>query len=104
VSYILDEFAYYFETPFDPLEDDFSSCNIDRPSGASASGRMYLVNHNLNIDFLGLLIPNLAEAGSTNSLSSLLAHADICISDYQRDPNVLLVSERPIEYCMYNSN
>lgn len=92
VSYILDEFTYYFETPFDPTEDEFSSCNIDRPSGASADGRMYLVNHNRNVDILGIDVPDLAEAASTNSLSSLISHADVCIGDYGRNPNVLLVS------------
>lgn len=93
VGYILDEFKYYFETPFDPTDSSFPQCDIDRPSGASADGRMYLVNHNLNLEILpDVLIPNLAEAGTTNSMSSILAQSDICISKYQRDPNVVLVS------------
>ncbi|KAF3000654.1 hypothetical protein E8E14_007269 [Neopestalotiopsis sp. 37M] len=92
VGYILDEFKYYFETPFDPTDSSFPQCDIDRPSGASADGRMYLVNHNLNLEILpDVLIPNLAEAGTTNSMSSILAQSDICISKYQRDPNVVLL-------------
>lgn len=92
VGYILDEFKYYFETPFDPTEDTLTQCNVDRPSAASPDGRMYLVNHNLNYELLpDVLIPALAEAGNTNSISSILAHSDVCIGNYKRDPNVVLV-------------
>lgn len=54
---------------------------------------MFIVNHNLNLEILpDVLIPALTEAGTTNSLSSIIAQSDICISKYQRDPNVVLVS------------
>lgn len=92
VSYILDEFKYYFETPYDPTEDMLSQCNLDRPGGASPDGRMYIVNHNLNIDILGIYIPAIGDASSTNSVSSILAHSDVCVGIYGRNPNVVLVS------------
>lgn len=93
VGYILDEFKYFFETPFDPTEDQLAQCDLDRPGGASPDGRMYLVNHNLNYELLpDVLLPNLADAGQTNSQSSILAHSDVCIGIYSRDPNVVLVS------------
>ncbi|KAK6076797.1 hypothetical protein SCUP234_03208 [Seiridium cupressi] len=91
VNYILDEFKYYFETPFDPTDSEFPQCDLDRPAGASPDGRMFIVNHNLDYDLFGVLIPDLAEAETTNSATSILAQSDICISKYSRDPNVVLL-------------
>ena len=48
VDFILDEFAYYFETPFNTLDPTFNQCSIDRPPNAKAEGRMYIVNHFLD--------------------------------------------------------
>ncbi|KAK9801578.1 hypothetical protein SCARD494_00630 [Seiridium cardinale] len=125
VNYILDEFKYYFETPFDPTDSEFPQCDLDRPAGASPDGRMFIVkansmsqganapetnfgydklspirvvtdlayhSHNLDFDLFGVLIPDLAEAETTNSATSILAQSDICISKYSRDPNVVLVA------------
>ena len=92
VPYILDEFAYFFETPFDPQEDQLSGCDIDRPAGASADGRLILANHNRNVEVLGIDLPDLAHAGDTNSVSSITAQSDTCNSQHGRIPNVVLVS------------
>ena len=67
VPYILDQFAYMFETPFDTTDITFPQCALDRPAGASPEGRMYLVNHYLDIDLFGILVPNQAAAPITNS-------------------------------------
>ncbi|KAK5628983.1 hypothetical protein RRF57_004698 [Xylaria bambusicola] len=91
VPYILDEFAYYFETPFDPLEDKLSGCNIDRPTGVSADGRLILANHNRNYEVLGVSLPDLAHAGDTNSVASITAQTNTCNSMYGRIPNVVLL-------------
>ncbi|KAI0133912.1 PLC-like phosphodiesterase [Xylariales sp. AK1849] len=91
VAYILDEFTYYFETPYDTTDENFPQCDLDRPAGASADGRMFIVNHNLDLDILGILIPDLADADTTNSLSSILAQSDICESNYGKMPNVVLL-------------
>ncbi len=48
VPFILDEFAYYFETPFNTLDPTFNQCSIDRPPNAKPEGRMYIVNHFLD--------------------------------------------------------
>ena len=48
VDFILDEFAYYFETPFNTLDPTFNQCSIDRPRDGKAEGRMYIVNHFLD--------------------------------------------------------
>ncbi|KAK8024320.1 PLC-like phosphodiesterase [Apiospora rasikravindrae] len=92
VPWILDEFKYYFETPFDTTDENFAQCTLDRPQGASADGRMYIVNHFLDIEiFPGVLIPNLADAGKTNSMTSILAQTDLCYTQYKRTPNVVLL-------------
>ncbi|KUI72936.1 hypothetical protein VM1G_08399 [Cytospora mali] len=91
VSYILDEFSYYFETPYDETNKSFPDCTIDRPSGASADGRMGLVNHMLHIEILGIQIPDEAAAGTTNSVDSIDAQASICKGLYGRAPNVVLL-------------
>ncbi|KAI9727037.1 MAG: hypothetical protein M1834_008563 [Cirrosporium novae-zelandiae] len=91
VSYILDEFNYYFETSYDVTDSSFPDCSIDRPSGASATGRMYIVNHFLDIDILGIYIPYELVAGTTNSVASIEAQATICEGLYNRNPNVVLL-------------
>ncbi|KAL8849406.1 MAG: hypothetical protein Q9221_005644 [Calogaya cf. arnoldii] len=48
VPYIADEFAYFFETPFNTLDPTFNQCSIDRPPNAKPEGRMYIVNHFLD--------------------------------------------------------
>ncbi|KAJ8123411.1 hypothetical protein ONZ43_g639 [Nemania bipapillata] len=91
VPYILDEFSYYFETPFDPQAAQLTVCNIDRPAGASSTGRMILANHNRNYEVLGISLPDLAQAGNTNSVSSITAQSNTCKSLYGRNANVVLL-------------
>ncbi|KAI0811481.1 PLC-like phosphodiesterase [Xylaria sp. FL0064] len=91
VPYILDEFAYYFETPFDPQEAQLTVCNVDRPAGASADGRLILANHNRNEVILGISLPDLINASDTNSVDSITAQANTCSSMYGRNPNVILL-------------
>ncbi|KAI0430690.1 PLC-like phosphodiesterase [Xylaria sp. FL1042] len=91
VPYILDEFAYYFETPFDPQEAQLTVCNVDRPAGASADGRLILANHNRNEEILGISLPDLVNASDTNSVDSITAQANTCSSMYGRNPNVILL-------------
>ncbi|RYP29597.1 hypothetical protein DL767_006649 [Monosporascus sp. MG133] len=93
VPYILDQFRYYFETPFSPTEDNFYQCDIDRPAGASADGRMIFANHNLNIrlPLLNILVPAMDEAQDTNSVASITRQTDICESNHGRVPNVVML-------------
>ncbi|KAJ5964844.1 uncharacterized protein N7479_004720 [Penicillium vulpinum] len=93
VNYIQDEFAYYFETVYDVTDASFSSCSIDRPSGAAATGRMGIVNHFLDVDILGIKIPARHKAGTTNAATgygSIGAQAALCAGLYGRAPNVVL--------------
>ena len=91
VPYVLPEFSYYYETPFDTTDPKFPQCDIDRPSGASADGRMGIINHFLDIDVFGIDIPDRAAAGTTNSADSIGKQAGLCKSSYGRNPNVALL-------------
>ncbi|KAK2747532.1 hypothetical protein FQN57_002025 [Myotisia sp. PD_48] len=94
VPYILDQYEYYFETPFSTTDPNFRQCKIDRPPGAKENGRMYVVNHNLNVNLFGVLVPDRIRAPRTNAATgpgSIGAHAGLCHSIYKRNPNVVLV-------------
>lgn len=92
--YILDQFSYYFETPFSTTDPKFRQCKIDRPPNASSDGRFYLVNHTLNVDIFGVIVPDRLNARRTNAATgdgSIGAHVDLCNSIYNRKPNVMLI-------------
>ena len=89
--YILDEFAYFFETPYDVTDATFSNCSIDRPAGASSAGRMYLVNHYLDVETLGVSTPDYGAASTTNGAASINANVAECVGNYTNNPNVVLV-------------
>jgi hypothetical protein len=88
VPYLLDEFSQMWETPFSPTDPSFP-CNVDRPpklGNAAARRRLYMANHNLNVEVaiagIDILIPNTASLNVTNSVndgnSSLGDMADEC--------------------------
>ena len=94
VPYILDEFTYFFETPYDTTDPSFPECSIDRPPGAKPDGRMYIVNHFLDLDLLGIDIPDREALNTTNAatgVGSIGAQADLCIGLYGRAPWGVLV-------------
>ncbi|GKT49045.1 PI-PLC X domain-containing protein 1 [Colletotrichum spaethianum] len=91
VDYILDEFQYYWETPFGETNADFPNCTINRPQGANPNGYMYLVNHFLDVElFAGITIPDQLNAPKTNSLQSIDKQVNLCRGMWGRTPNVLL--------------
>ncbi|KAF2484319.1 PLC-like phosphodiesterase [Neohortaea acidophila] len=95
--YILPEFStYYFETPYDTTNPLFPECSINRPPGASAQGRMYGMNHFLDLDVLatGIDVPDNARDVETNAAEgpgSIGAQAEVCAGLYGRYPNFVLV-------------
>lgn len=92
--YILDEFTYFFETPFDVTDASFSNCSIDRPPGAKPDNRMSIVNHFLDVDLLGVKVPDRAHADKTNAIngeSGIITQAKRCVGLYDRVPNVILL-------------
>ena len=94
VPYILDEFAYFFETPYDTTDPTFPECSLDRPPGASPDGRMYIVNHFLDSKISGILIPDDPADSTTNAATgpgSIGAQVALCEGLYQRAPKGILV-------------
>ncbi|KAF4556470.1 Hypothetical protein D9617_1g083480 [Elsinoe fawcettii] len=93
--FILDEFTYFFETPFaitDPK--DFEQCKISRPSGTNGKDRMMLMNHFLGVDLFGIRVPDRLAAPKTNAAEgpgSLGAQAVLCSEIHGRWPNAALV-------------
>lgn len=87
--WLMDEFSQVWETPFSPTDREFP-CTAQRPPNLApqdASNRLYIANHNLNLEFnfgsLNLLIPNTALLNETNAVSgygSLGRMADNCTS------------------------
>jgi hypothetical protein len=98
VPYLLDEFNYFFETPFDTVDPNFAECTIDRRNKVDGDGRssMYLVNHFLDVDVLNtnVLVPDRTDAARTNAATgsgSIGAQANLCLGTWSRWPNVVLV-------------
>lgn len=55
---------------------------------------MYIVNHFLDVDILGILVPDRLSAHKTNAATgpgSIGAQSDLCRSIYGRIPNSVLV-------------
>ncbi|KAF1826469.1 PLC-like phosphodiesterase [Dissoconium aciculare CBS 342.82] len=96
VPYILDEFKYYSETPYDTTDPNFAQCTIDRAATTGVSNSMYIMNHFLdtNVAGTGILIPDNVRDFQTNNATgngSIGAQADLCVSLYNRPPNVVFV-------------
>ncbi|RDW91108.1 hypothetical protein BP5796_02273 [Coleophoma crateriformis] len=95
VPYILPEFSYFWETAYDVTDSSFSSCALDRPSGSNGAGLMYIVNHFLDFDVLGIKFPDTLALSTTNAASgtgSIIAQTDLCESTWSsQKPKAVLV-------------
>ncbi|CAK7267479.1 hypothetical protein SEPCBS119000_002570 [Sporothrix epigloea] len=104
--WLLDEFAYFWETPFDPTvasvpANETLPCTVQRPPGlnpALARERLFLMNHNVNfeVSVLGgsVMVPAVALLNQSNAatgINSLGAAADVCIETWGRPPLILNV-------------
>ncbi|GAA5892735.1 uncharacterized protein JCM6883_007456 [Sporobolomyces salmoneus] len=97
VPYLLDEFTNIWETPFDETDDSFP-CTVDRVTG-SAEGKMYLMNHFLDVNttLFGQTIPvpdtaRLLEThASSGPAPAMSAQADQCFSNHGYYPTFTLV-------------
>lgn len=98
--WLLDQFAQMWESPFDPLDRNFP-CTVQRPPDLkpeAARDRLYLINHNLNVQFnvfgAEVLVPAVAVLNETNAAEgpgSLGVAANNCRNDWGRAPNILHV-------------
>lgn len=97
VPYLLPELDYFWETPFDTTDPTFSQCAIDRPEDLQrdpekAEKRMYIVNHFLDTDVLGMDLPDRRDVGNTNAWGSLGVQVGVCEGLYGgRKPKGVLV-------------
>ncbi|KAI0937269.1 hypothetical protein AcW1_001291 [Taiwanofungus camphoratus] len=92
VPYLIDEFTNIWETAYDVTTTAFD-CNVNRTNG-DTSTQMYLINHFLDEDIAGILVPDKSQASQTNGVSgtgSLGQQVDTCVAQYNRDPNFMLV-------------
>ncbi|KAI9302546.1 PLC-like phosphodiesterase [Cunninghamella echinulata] len=95
LPWLLPEFNYVFETPYDNRDENSFSCTIDRPSNpANAQSMMYVMNHfiygSLQFGSTTVELPQKGTANKTNS-DSLLNQAKECSSTFGRLPTFLEV-------------
>lgn len=102
VSYLLNEFSYFWETPYNTLDPAFAQCTLDRPAALRKSGpkadavkqRMYIMNHFLDTKILGMVVPNRRDAKKTNAWKgrgSIGEQAERCSGMYGKAPAAVLV-------------
>ena len=118
VPYILPEFNFFWETPFDVTSwSDLESCNIDRPGAlnkayaAATTGEpsseshvaidkqreqlMYIVNHFLDTKmWLGIEVPDRKDVAKTNAMTgpgSVGSQASLCNDKWGSKPWGVLV-------------
>jgi len=80
VPYILSQFTMMWEDAYDPDDSSFP-CKVDRTSGPLLpSQQLNLMNQNLNFNLIipGLKFPDRLNTPRTNSVFSILAHANHC--------------------------
>ena len=90
----MNEWDYFFETPYDWTDAAFAQCSLDRPPNSSPQGKMYIVNHFLDTDVGGILIPNEGAAATTNAATgsgSIGAQSAICEGLYGYAPKGVLL-------------
>lgn len=101
VPWLLDEWNYQWQTPFSPTNPSFP-CTQQRPPGqslATSRNRMYMLNHNLNINvslhgFQSILLPAYSLLDQVNAVSgnaSVGRNVKECTGLWGRPPNWILV-------------
>lgn len=100
--YLMDEFTFIWENPFDNSALSNFSCAPDRPSGlgdvsaAVSSGRMAFMNHFLETDgAFGVQTPDVGNITTTNAPSGGIGNlgetANTCKTAYGKAPTFILV-------------
>ncbi|KAL8792035.1 MAG: hypothetical protein Q9195_005376 [Heterodermia aff. obscurata] len=103
--YILPEFRYFWETPFDSTNPAIlQECNMDRPGNlvrtekntqtAKTTGFNYIVNHFLDTEVGVVSIPDRRDTKRTNSWvgkGGIGEHVSACEAKWGRKPGVVLV-------------
>jgi hypothetical protein len=71
---------------------------MDRKNKLDSNGKssMYIVNHFLDVDLAGILVPDKADSARTNAADgdgSISSQVALCVGLYERYPNVVLIDE-----------
>lgn len=101
-SYLLNEWAYVFETAYDVTSLSGFNCTLDRPSTytsystAISAGMLPLMNHFAYTVVASYEMPDASNIDTTNSASTsttgnLGLHAQTCNSDWGQKPTFILV-------------
>ncbi|GBC01648.1 hypothetical protein RclHR1_04280005 [Rhizophagus clarus] len=91
VQWLMPEYNYVFETPFDNENINGFICTVDRPKNQERP--MYVLNHFLYGKFAlssSIDIPQPDQANTTNA-ASLADHAKRCDQTFNRIPNFITV-------------
>ncbi|KAK3180787.1 hypothetical protein K4F52_007878 [Lecanicillium sp. MT-2017a] len=91
VDYIMDEFSYFWETPYGVTDSNFPTCAVDRPKGGDPSQLMGIMNHMLNNRSGVIVYPNQPAAPTTNSIPSIQKQVQLCKGQWSEQPNVVLL-------------
>jgi hypothetical protein len=97
--YLMDEFTFIFENDYENEAPTDYKCTPDRPTGlsspeaAASSGRMFLQNHFLYANQLGIQTPNATYVNTTNALTGLGSLGEAmgtCAGVYGKSANFVL--------------
>ncbi|KAJ6787402.1 hypothetical protein PWT90_04802 [Aphanocladium album] len=91
VDYIINEFDYFWETPYGITDKNFPTCSVDRPPNGDTNKLMGIMNHMLNFKIGDIVFPNQIDAAKTNSKASIQAQVDRCVAAGVHQPNVVLL-------------
>lgn len=91
VDYIINEFDYFWETPYGITDKSFPTCAVDRPPNGDPNHLMGLMNHMLNYKIGDIVFPDQFDAFNTNSEASIQAQVNRCVAATSHQPNVILV-------------
>ncbi|KAI7871703.1 PLC-like phosphodiesterase [Spinellus fusiger] len=93
LPWLMSQFNYVFETPYNNQNESSFSCVIDRPTNPpTPASMMYVMNHflygSLSIGSIPIEIPQKGSANVTNA-DSLLKQSNTCTTTFGRHPNFL---------------
>ncbi|KAI9468127.1 MAG: PLC-like phosphodiesterase [Benjaminiella poitrasii] len=96
LPWLMREWDFVFETPYDNHNESSFSCQIDRPIDPDNPTQvMYVMNHflygTLMLGSTTIEIPQKGTSNITNGDGSLLKQAQLCSSTFGRQPNFLEV-------------
>ncbi|KAF9942061.1 hypothetical protein BGZ65_010972 [Modicella reniformis] len=88
VPWLMAEYDFIFETPYQILKGEEYPCTVDRPQGERK--QMYVLNHFISQSLNGNNIPQPGAAAQTNG-GDLVTHANNCRSTFNQLPSFIAV-------------